>query len=153
MIKNRGLTIIELVTVIVVLGLAIPPLLTMWANVAWRASRAELLADSAFYAQALMEEIKSKNFDENTSSPWSATLGPEGGETYPNYNDVDDFNGWADNPVAGCTRAVAVDYISLGGSAWDTSAGATNYKRIIVTVSRSGGSAIPISLTAMVSPY
>lgn len=150
---SKGLTIIEMVVVIVVLGLAIPPLLTMWADVAWRSSRSELLADSTFYAQQLMEEIKSKNFVD-PEQPSDTTLGPNGTETYPNYDDVDDFNGRTDNPVAGYTRSVTVDYISLsGGSSWQTSGTATDYKRIIVTVSRSSGSALPVSLTAMVSAH
>jgi hypothetical protein len=52
-------------------------------------------------AQSRLEEIKSKAFDQNTvSSTVSSTnnltaasaLGPETGETYPNFNDVDDYN-------------------------------------------------------------
>lgn len=151
--NRKGLTIIELVVVIVVLGLAIPPLLTMWANVAWRSAASEFLADSAFYAQTLMEEIKSKNFDENASSPWSAALGPEGGETYPNYNDVDDFNGYTNSPAAGYTRSAAIDYVRLSGSTWTTSASATDYKRIVVTISRASGHVIPVTLTALVSAH
>ena len=94
--KNGGLTIIELVVVIVVLGLAIPPLLTSWANIGWRSVRSESLADATFYVQALMEEIKSKSFDENSSSPWSSSLGPESGESRTGtgasaYDDVDDY--------------------------------------------------------------
>jgi hypothetical protein len=54
-------------------------------------------------AQSRLEEIKSKAFDQNTvSAKVSATtgltsasqLGPETGEVYPNFNDVDDFNGF-----------------------------------------------------------
>lgn len=54
-------------------------------------------------AQSRLEEIKSKAFDENTvSSALSATsglttaakLGPESGEVYPVYDDIDDFNGF-----------------------------------------------------------
>ena len=55
-------------------------------------------------ADDMIEEMKVKSFDENTvkfpiSNPagLSATLGPESGEVYPNYNDVDDFNGYTKN--------------------------------------------------------
>lgn len=166
--SSKGLTIIELVVVIVVLGLAIPPLLTMWANVAWRSAASELLADSTFYAQQLMEEIKSKNFDENQSPPWtsSASFGPDGAENYPDFDDVDDFNGRLDSPASGFTRSVTIDYIRLSGSAWQA-CGSVNcaavstcancneccYKRVTVTVLRSSGSAIPASLTALVSAH
>lgn len=161
--KNKGLTVIELVVVIVVLGLAIPPLLTMWADVAWRSAASELLADSAFYAQQLMEEIKSKNFDESQSSPWtsSASFGPDGGENSNDratFDDVDDFVGCTDasvtTPGTGYARSAAVSYVTLNVSTWDeVPSGASNYKRIVVTVSRSGGSALPVSLTALVSSH
>lgn len=157
--SNKGLTVIELVVVIVVLGLAIPPLLTMWADVAWRSSRSELLADSAFFAQQLMEEIKSKSFVD-PDEPNNTNLGVNGGESANNratFDDVDDFVGCTDasvtTPATGYTRSAAVDYVSLSGSAWQTSVSATNYKRIIITVSRSGGSALPVSLTALVSSH
>lgn len=51
----------------------------------------------------LIEEMKSRSFDQTTvefptSNPASLTpvdsLGPETGEVYPNFNDVDDFNGY-----------------------------------------------------------
>ncbi len=54
-------------------------------------------------AQSRLEEIKSKAFDQNTVSATVSTtssltaaskLGPETGEVYPNFNDVDDFNGF-----------------------------------------------------------
>ncbi|TAN60802.1 prepilin-type N-terminal cleavage/methylation domain-containing protein [bacterium] len=157
--SNKGLTIIELVVVIVVLGLAIPPLLTMWANVAWRSAASELLADSAFYAQQLMEEIKSKDFVD-PDDPNNTNLGVNSGESSNDrttFDDVDDFAGCADasvtTPAAGYTRSTAVDYVNLSGSAWQMSGSPTDYKRIVITVSRSGGAAIPVSLTALVSSH
>jgi prepilin-type N-terminal cleavage/methylation domain-containing protein len=151
-VTRKGLTIIELVVVIVVLGLAIPPLLTMWADVGWRFSRSEFLADSGFYAQALMEEIKSKAFVD-PNDPNNTNLGPNAGESYPNFNDVDDFNGYSDNPASGYTRLVAVDYVSLSNATWINSASATDFKRIIITVSRAIGHVIPVTLTALVSAH
>jgi prepilin-type N-terminal cleavage/methylation domain-containing protein len=157
--SNKGLTIIELVVVIVVLGLAIPPLLTMWANVAWRSAASELLADSAFFAQQLMEEIKSKDFVD-PDDPNNTNLGLNSGESSNDrttFDDVDDFAGCTDasvtTPDTGYTRSATVAYVNLSGSTWQLSGSATDYKRIVVTVSRVGGSAIPVSLTAMVSSH
>jgi MSHA pilin protein MshD len=54
-------------------------------------------------AQSRLEEIKSKAFDETSvSSAISSTssfttaakLGPDGTETYPNFDDIDDYNGF-----------------------------------------------------------
>ncbi|OGX24123.1 MAG: hypothetical protein A3J51_06485 [Omnitrophica WOR_2 bacterium RIFCSPHIGHO2_02_FULL_45_21] len=159
---GKGLTIIEMVVVIVVLGMAIPPLLTSWANIAWRSARSESLADAAFYAQALMEEIKSKRFDQRTTAPWtaSADLGPDSGENSNNkdsFNDVDDFLGCIDtkvtSPAASYNRSATVNYAALSGTTWQDSASITNFKRITVTVSRSDGLANDVNLVTIVAAY
>lgn len=73
--SKKGFTLMEMLAVIVLMGAAIPPLLTMWADIAWRSGRTEAIADAQFYAQELMEEIKSKSFDErkinDTCPRWS----------------------------------------------------------------------------------
>jgi type II secretory pathway pseudopilin PulG len=132
--KQKGLTLIEMVTIIVILGLTIPVLLTMWADVSWRSARSEQLADSSFYAQQLMEEVKSKSFDNNTDQPWtnSSSFGVDAGENRANratFNDVDDFVGATDanitTPVSGFTRSVAIDYVKLPVNNTWTGCGAT----------------------------
>ena len=171
----KGLTLIEMVAMIVVLGIAIPPLLTNWADIAWRSARSESLADASFYAQELMEEIKSKRYDENGSAPWtpstsfSATDPGESKANSATFDDIDDFVGCTDPlvtaPVTGYSRLANIDYVRLNGSAWQgcvagpcnstncTLCNACCYKRITVTVSRTdniGGSA---SLTTIVSTH
>jgi hypothetical protein len=163
--KKKGLTLFEMVTIIVVMGLAIPVLLNMWADVARRSGRSESIAEAGFYAEELMEEVKSKRFDQNSTAPWSTTLGREG-ETYPNFNDVDDFNGYSDNPATGYNRSCTVGYAVLNGTTWQ-SCGATSctvstdctqctaccYKRIQVTVSRTDNLASDVSLVTIVAAY
>ncbi|MHB1688554.1 MAG: hypothetical protein ACYCVH_14470 [Ignavibacteriaceae bacterium] len=60
-------------------------------------------------ADNLLEEIKSKSFDQATvqfptnslsSLTPPSSLGPEAGEVYPNFNDVDDYNGFIDTVAA-----------------------------------------------------
>ena len=95
-------------------------------------------------ADDLIEEIKVKSFDENTlkfpiNNPagLSATLGPEGGEVYPNYDDVDDFNGYArsvDEPHAeGYVVSCVVQYVQENDPD-AVSATQTFYKKATVTV-------------------
>ena len=52
-------------------------------------------------AQSMIQEIESENFDESTVSAvvsstasLSTTLGPESGETYATFDDIDDFNNY-----------------------------------------------------------
>ncbi len=62
-------------------------------------SKLGVLATSV--ATSIMEEANSKAFDQNTDTvsvssltQLSSVLGPESGETYPHFNDFDDFNGY-----------------------------------------------------------
>lgn len=133
---KKGVTLIEMVSIIVVLGLSIPVLLTMWADVAWRSSRSEVIADAIFYSQQLMEEIKSKRFDRETFSPWtdSGNLGVDTGDgevaaDKNTFDDVDDFLTVATEvgqivctdtsvttPATGYIRSVKVEYGYLDAS-------------------------------------
>lgn len=96
-------------------------------------------------ADDMIEEIKGKAFDEATiqfptatgNLTSSADLGPETGEVYPYYNDIDDYNGYSkiiSAPHAEDYKvAVTVNYVS------DTSPDTdvlyrTFYKKVTVTV-------------------
>ncbi len=66
-------------------------------------SQAEYTMAATSLGQSLMHEIASKSFDESTiADPFAevttftaaGSLGPTGGESYPNFNDVDDYNGF-----------------------------------------------------------
>lgn len=97
-------------------------------------------------AQNVLEEIKEKSFDQTTiefptSDPSSLTppdsLGPDPGEAYPYFNDVDDFNGYKDTVSApyfetyyiSCT----VEYVTENDPDVESST-QTFYKKAIVTV-------------------
>lgn len=171
--KCTGITLIEMVSVIVILGVSIPVLLRVWTDVAWRSSRSEVIADATFFAEQLMEEIKSKRFDENSETPWtnSADFGPESGESSANadtFDDVDDFVGCTDTrvttPATRYTRSVSVEYYRLNASTWEgcgsiTCVSAVNcascneccYKRIVVTVSRDDNLVKDVKLATLVS--
>ncbi len=73
-------------------------------------------------ATSVLEEANGKAFDENTDTTsiddvnlLSATLGPEAGETYPNFDDFDDYNGLtkidSTNPIATFTVNCEVSYV------------------------------------------
>lgn len=152
-IRSKALTLIELIVIIIVLSVAIPVLLRMWADVALRSSRSEAIAEATFYAEELMEEIKSKDFvdPEDRNNP---NLGPNSGEgDRSDYDDVDDFNNYLDYPATGYIRRSTVDYVSLNGTIWETSASTTNFKRITVSVSRSERLAGEVSLVTIVAAF
>ena len=98
-------------------------------------------------AQNLLEEIKEKSFDRATvqfptSNPESLTpadsLGPEAGEVYPYFNDIDDFNNFKDTTAAPYFEtyyiSCVIQYVN-GNSPDEVSDTQTFYKKATVTVS------------------
>lgn len=75
-------------------------------------------------AQRFIEEAKTRAFDENVINATPVALpdgftdpplGPGGGESYPNFDDVDDFNGLnlaVPTRMDSMTVTVTVDYVS-----------------------------------------
>ncbi|MBU4304290.1 MAG: hypothetical protein KJ893_01480 [Candidatus Omnitrophica bacterium] len=155
-IKGRssltGFTYIEVLMAIFVLAMGLIPLLSQFYIGFQGNKNAETISMATDLAADLMEEIKTCRFDENlypgpAVSP--ASLGIDQGEVADlrsTFDDVDDYNQWQSAPpqsldgtalanFALFTRRVAVDYITISGSGWVHSDLATNYKRVIVTVS------------------
>ncbi|RLF39030.1 MAG: hypothetical protein DRN12_07545 [Thermoplasmata archaeon] len=124
---KRAVTLVELIVVIIILGIGISALLATLGDITRRAYFSEEVADATFYAQEMMERVKSKSFQE-----------------------IDDLEG-KDNPAPGYEREVAVDYAQLSEGRWSTASGVTSYKMVRVSVSKSGYPAITI--VTIVSDY
>ena len=114
---NRGATLIEAVVAIVVLGIAIPPLVMLFREVAAHTADDTYQGVGLAYAESLMEEIVSKAYEESGG----ATFGPEEGSR-PDYDDVDDYDGLSNSPperldgtalseYGGFTRSATVDNV------------------------------------------
>ena len=150
--ETRAITLIEMVAVIVVVGLAIPPLMLTWQNVAYNSGRSATIALATFYAQELMEEIKSKDFEDPDQTP---VFGKEPGETgRSDFDDVDDFADYTEDPPPGYAWRVGVVYldpnISDGGTWQELPSGTSDFKQIKVEVSHQLGDS---SLVTMVNKY
>ena len=103
--NRRGVTLVELVLLLVVASIALPGLMVYFTEAMEHSADAQLWTLSASLAQELMEEIKAKRWDQQTPIPPGVptavnALGPETGETRCDpalgcqaYNDVDDYNG------------------------------------------------------------
>ena len=95
-------------------------------------------------ADNVIEEAKVKNFDETTidfpttnPATLSSVLGRDGGEVYPNFNDVDDFSGYKDTITAPYFETYFIDcyvhYVNASNPD-QISASQTFYKKLTVTV-------------------
>ena len=108
-------------------------------------SKFGLLATSM--ATSMIEEATNKAFDANTDSQNVTSLsqltppsklGPDSGEVYPNFDDVDDYNGYSridsSMPSAVFKLSCSVAYVS-SASPNTVSTTATWNKKITVTIS------------------
>lgn len=130
-------------------------------------TESEVVITGVSLAQSLIDEIKTKNFDQNEVSgtidspnDLSQVLGPDSGEniglpdtssthsfnSHSVYNDIDDYNGYtrivdtdiAENYTINCT----VNYVQVTNP--DNASGTRTYcKRIIVTVTSPFFSTLP----------
>ena len=148
---KKGATLIELIVFIVVLGIAIPTLLGLFMQANYNTVDSEVVSNTTYVAEELMEEIRSKEYDDPDQTPG---FGPESGETdRSSYDDVDDYNGYSDIPTAGYTRLVTVEYAQLSGSTWESAAGTTDYKKVTVVLQRTDDATLFASLVIIVSDH
>ncbi len=144
--RNKGFTLIEVVLIIVVAAIAIPVLLVMMGEKARMGVKPEVHVTASNLAHELMEEIRSRRWDETPALP-TTPLGPEGmGESKTQcstgantYDDIDDYNGYSETCTwAGVqyTRSVEVCYVpDLNLNDTASCNAITDYKRVRVIVS------------------
>jgi len=155
---NQGLTLIEIVIVIVVLAIAMLPLLSMFANVVRDSAEEQIIPTANLLAQELMEEIISKRYDEmeypgfkDGSYTWTQKryLGPDTGtgedsQDKSTFDDVDDFKDWLEDPLPnfpGYSSRVEVFYVFPGDLDTEATIGnreSTDFKKIKVFISFQG---------------
>ncbi|MFQ5847804.1 MAG: hypothetical protein ACE5IQ_09090 [Candidatus Methylomirabilales bacterium] len=141
---QRGITLIDLILVIIIISLAVPPMVALLIQETRQSTFGVTATRANSLGSALLEEMRSKRWDENGGAA-STTLGPESGETRATYDDVDDFNGLNDSPpqdplgnnltgAAGYRQQVSVCYVATTDLETCLGAGTSNNKRITVTV-------------------
>lgn len=154
------MTLIEVVTSIVVLGLALPPLIALFTTVAAGGPDDTYQRAAVDYANDLLDEIASKPFEDPDLPPGS--FGTEEALRSA-YDDVDDYDGLSNSPprdfdgtplttYAGFTRSAEVDLVAsaapdvvavpLGGAT-------TILKRVQVTVAWTGGRGGELTLATL----
>lgn len=164
-IRQTGVTLVELVISIIILSIAMVALMNSFsvsmlnsADPLWRNKTLKL-------SQLYLDEILAKNYDHNTPvggmsyvvSPDCSSLGPDGSESRATYNDVDDYNGLSGTPVSliapldssYANYQVSVEVECKGNQVDAVNASnvvsSTQAKKITVTITPPGQSAIPFS--------
>jgi len=156
----KGVTLIELIFAMVVLGLAVTAMMSALGTVSRNAITSEDTARLSFFTESLMEDVMGKRFDNNGANCCAnvsnctafGSLGHETGEVPANYNDIDDYNNYTDSPASGFTRSANVVYASLNATnVWQANnTSRTDQKMVTVSANRTGGG-YKVTLTGMKS--
>ena len=136
--NRNGFSIVDMIMGLSIIAVAIVGIMTAQRNYIQMTNRVEVGLRSVSLANSVMNTIRMHRFDENTTEPWSVTLGPEGGETSANYDDIDDYAGtswdFSSDGFSGFTITSRVFCVNLATSWLDSVGTGFNYKRIIVSV-------------------
>jgi hypothetical protein len=166
----RGYILIEASVVYTILALALTALVPLFILCYRSSQETAHIATATLLASELLEEIQVRKWDQRTPIPAQAidspspTLGPDPGETpgdKSSFNDVDDFEHWAEaqplgpmmEPIKGLesyNRSVEVDYVSPDHPD-AVSTTPTDYKR--VTVCAQWKQARPICLQTLLTNH
>ena len=153
--RSAGFTLIETVIAIVVIGIALAGIIGVIFNNVQEGARPFLETKGIELGQAMMDEILLKRFDEATPLGGGRiplaqiNIGTETGESgRTDFDDVDDYNGYADgvsgeplqdelgNDISadfpGYSRSVTVDFFKPTGA--PAGLDSKNYKRVRVQV-------------------
>jgi len=164
--RQQGFTLVEIIIGIVTLGIALSLLSTLLFPQAKRSVEPLMQMRAAELGIALMNEITSKSFDENSdhsggvvrcgeldAPPCSLVLGPESGEARSTYNDVDDYhdlsnmtNSLGDDLSArypGFSYNISVCYSNAQGACVTT--GTSLFKRVDISVTAPNGQSYTFS--------
>ena len=114
--------------------------------------QSEEILDALAVAQGYIEQTERLRFDEDKSATipssftYAGSLGPDSGEQYPNFDDVDDYNGLniADSSSGNIAYSisVSVDYVTKSNPDTPIST-RTYFKRMKVTVYSAALSELP----------
>ncbi len=157
---NRGFTYIELIIIITVAAVVLTPILASFVETNRSAADGYKTQLALFLAQDLMEEIRTRKFDEDTPAgggvvaPGSNNIGLEAGENAAGprnaYDDVDDYHGYTEGTLkdmngvtlaeaTGYTRTVTVEYVDAATPDTVSVTPPTDYKRVTVLISWQAG--------------
>ena len=140
---------------IVVAGIGATAFVSFYLGVADGRAKAEARTVASFLAQGLMDEVRSKRFDESHMPPFSRNLrteNPENSSDKATFDDVDDFDGWSERPSGFDAHVLSVSVVYVREDNLDGQSGSrTGFKRI--TVQATLGEEIVAEVKSVVSGW
>ena len=145
--RRRGLTIVEVVISVMIVGLVMVSAMDSVGQILrGRQQTADAVRAKAL-AQQLMTEILRDAYEDDTSPVFGPESGESGGSR-ADWDDVDDYDGWSQSPpedhdgntlpnLSGWQRDVVVEFVDPADPA-SVSGTDQGVKRVTVSVSRNG---------------
>ncbi len=177
-LSRAGFTYAEILMAIIVLAIAIVPLLGQFYIGFHGNKTGRDVTIASNLASGVMDEIRSKAFEDPDANK---KFGPEPDEDTSNrieWDDVDDYNGWTETPprtidgqimngtggqpdfsifkYEAVVESVEPDPPASGWKLYQNNQATSlkaDYKRIIVTVSKTDNSITPVTLTTIRARY
>jgi prepilin-type N-terminal cleavage/methylation domain len=183
--RSGGFTLLELVVGITIFAIVMTLIVSTFLPIVHRQTQPIYQVRAAELGQAMLQDVMTRAFDQNSdrsgttvagkypycgaiaagvsaevsTGACSSILGPETGESYPQFNDVDDYNYFCAHPIAGDVLAAAqslntslYQYYTVAVCVTNAPAflgQATNRtdvaKQITVTVTTPAGESIPFT--------
>ncbi|SMF34648.1 MSHA pilin protein MshD [Alteromonadaceae bacterium Bs31] len=143
---HKGVTLIEAIVFLVVIGVALTALLSVFNEKVVKSVDPVVKARALEIAQAQLDEILSRKFDQNSPTGGVPACGISAGVACLGivadsaFDDVGDYNGYTDNSDP--QYLIAVSVINAGG---EMGLPAAQARRVTVTVSMSGGDQLRLS--------
>ncbi len=146
--RQQGFTLIELVIYILVFAVGVTAIMSLMPQILASGSNSTIRLRGVQVAQAVMEEITAKRWDETTPNGGGAattptlpaSFGPDGELSIQDFDDVDDYHRTAPynsdtdfGLTEGYTIYVTVSSVSLSGTTFNAGGG-VSYKEIHVRV-------------------
>lgn len=135
---QKGFTLVEVMVVLILLTLSFMVFLQALNTGKSVRVNSELRTIQALILNSLQHEIRARKYDENSSAPWTQSLGAEAGEgTLSQFDDIDDFHQYTISSVQGhpaYSCSVAVNYVDATSGFHTFQSSPTSYKSVMVKV-------------------
>lgn len=89
-LRSNGMSLVEVLIVVVLLSLSFTFFLKGLDTARIVRTTSELRTVQAVILNSLQQQIRSRRFDENNTSPWSTTLGPDASSSILSFDGVND---------------------------------------------------------------
>lgn len=137
--RQAGFSIIDMIIGLSIVTVAILAIQVAQSNYVNQSTKVEMGMRAISLGNSVMNTIRMHRYDENTSSPWSTSYGPDTGETTAaDYDDIDDYAAaswdFSSDGFSGFTIQTRVFCVALNTSWVDSVGPGTSFKRILVTV-------------------